>query len=123
MSCAGGLSPGRTAEFSRPIFQLATLSSQKLQKQPKFVLFPCNYWRLLFFPAPMPKNLKGFLPVTYLFFEGITGAPVLDEGVRMVWAGSPIAACADESLFRDEELAISALELFVFHLVIASFPK
>jgi hypothetical protein len=60
-----------------------------------------------------------------LFFllEGIAGAPILDECVGMVWAGTPIAVRTDEFFFGDEELAITALELFVLNLVIASFPE
>jgi hypothetical protein len=56
-------------------------------------------------------------------FEGIAGAPILDESVGMVGAGTPIAVRTDKFFFGDEELAVTALEVFVLNLVIASFPE
>jgi hypothetical protein len=59
----------------------------------------------------------------FFLFERVAGAPVLDEGMGMIRAGSPIAARIDEFFFGDEKPAIAAFQLFVFNLVIAGLPE
>jgi hypothetical protein len=59
----------------------------------------------------------------FFLFERVAGAPVLDEGVGMIWAGSPVAARTDELFFGDEKPAIAAFQLFVFNLVIAGLSE
>jgi hypothetical protein len=59
----------------------------------------------------------------FLPFEGIAGPSIFDKCVGVVRTGSPVAAGVDEFFFGDEMLAVSALKLFIFNLVIASFSE
>jgi len=56
-----------------------------------------------------------------LAFKGVASTAESEEGVRVVFAGAPIARGVDKLFLGHEEPAFSALELLLFYLVVAGF--